>query len=298
MAKKLPTRKVAGASRSKKKAPARKAPVRSTSSNDNISLPQKEQTPPKNMEDFTIFLYGKKGVGKTSLCAQFPNTTIFQWEPRRRNVTCKQIPKPGEAPLDWGRFKGYQKILTDKPSRIAIDTIDRAWAACVKWMLRKWGVQKANDLPGAQRMSFWFEAKLELAEVLEDLLFSGCNLIFTSHYKKVIIDPRDGDSFHEWEPSCGAAWDEMKVICDLVLFYSYRRAERAMTVRGTELLYASPGPEDHFKDPDGNLLIEVPLSNISPKEAYKDLQKSFHNKLYGFTAPEEEEEEEDLGNDD
>lgn len=297
MAKKLPTRKVRGPTRTKKKAPTRSNPVVSS----GISLPQKPHEPPKNLEDYTTLLCGKKGVGKTSLCAQFPNATIFQFEPGRRSVRCKQIPKPGEEPLTWDRFLQYKDLIVDKQIRVVVDTIDRAWAACVKFMLRRWDIPAVKVLKGYDPSTFWFEAHQELSETLEALLLSGCPLMFISHYKKTVVKPRDGDSFHEWEPACGAAWDDMKVICDIVLFYTYRRAERAMTVRGTQLVYASPGPEGHFQDPDGNLLIEVPLSNRSAKEAYKDLQAAYNNKLYGFIDDpddEGEDEEDDIGEDD
>jgi len=297
---KTPTRKV-GRAAPKRKAPARKGTRKKAAApktDDRIVLPQKEADPPPNIDDYTVFLYGKKGVGKTSMCAQWRTAdgqsyTIFQWEPRRRNVRAKQTPRPGEPPLNWERWLQYVEILLDNPRPIATDTIDRAWKSCVEWMRRQWGIKKVNDLPGNQRMAFWAEAKEELATTYEALLTSGCPMIFTSHYKKVTITPRDGDAFDEWEPGCGAAWDLMKDICDLVLFYYYRKGERSITVRGTNLLYASPGPVDHFLDPDGNPLIEFMVSSQTPKHAYQDLLAGYNNKMYGFIEEEEPEEDEE-----
>lgn len=273
----------------KKKAAADMPTKRIVRPDSSISLPEKDIIPSDDLLDYTILVYGKKGVGKTSLMAQFPNAIIFNWDFGRRSVKCKQVPKAGEPPLDWARWKDYEEILAADPpdGYVVTDNMMQCWGACVRWYCEKRGIATPSDLAGQQRPGFWSDAKMELIRSFKTLMYAGVKLAFTSHMKKGAFGTRNGDEFNDWEPDCGAAWDMLKEICDIVIFYSYHRTERSFTVRSTELVHASPGPADHFLDPDGKPLIEFPAGD-SLKESYETLVKAFNNQVYGYAEEEEE----------
>ena len=53
-----------------------------------IRIPSVDEVnePSTTLTDYAICLFGEKGVGKTSLAAQFENSLIIMLEPKRRNL--------------------------------------------------------------------------------------------------------------------------------------------------------------------------------------------------------------------
>lgn len=254
-----------------------------------IVLPTSPIEPSDDITDYTIGLYGEKGIGKTSLCAQFPDCYVTMWEPLRRNLRIRQIPKgPEEPPLDWERFKQYVDLFLQKNvSSVAIDTIDKCYEACFDYICRNKGIRHPKEISDDWGAT-WAEIKTEFEETINALRTVGTTVILVSHDRLREVTPRIGDKFDKIIPTCTpTAFNFMRAACDIIIYYSYYHTERALTVRGGELISCSPGVDRRFYDPDGNPLTTFPAGE-SPEEAYENLVKAFNGEMYSFAEEYEE----------
>lgn len=99
----------------------------------------------------------------------------------------------------WGDWKETVKQLCKKNElkekfhSIAIDTVDEAWALCVKYVCSQEGIETLKDLGWGEG---WDKAKKEFATTFRDLAYSGYGLIFTSHSAE---KKRTDDNDNEYE---------------------------------------------------------------------------------------------------
>jgi len=271
-------RKLRGASVRKTAAstPGKKSPA----ANLQVSLPTKPNQPSDNLQDYSIFLFGAKGVGKSSLAGQFPNALLFQWEPFRTNLPVMQVPAKDEPPLNWERQKAYITLITKekKPGQITpvIDTVDRAWDACIA------SICGARCHPGFinDYGATWDKIKREFDYQFTRLLAHRIKPIFISHARLRDVNPPLGEQYQQYiptlQPSC---WDNIiKAICDICLYYGFYGQDRVIVVRGGEFVWTACNLDDHFRTPDGEP-IAMFLAGESAAEAYKRLQQAWNNKI-------------------
>lgn len=252
-----------------------------------LSLPEKPNEPPSKLTDYAILIWGEKGIGKSSLAAEFPDAMTFMWEPSRKNLRIKQIPDPSkkEAPLDWERYKAYQRLILDKGKlkSIAIDTVDRCYNACFRYVCQSKGVKHPNDLPGWGGANAWDAIKREWEEVQNEWSYNGVQSIYISHARTRLIETEDGD-FEQTQPTCApACWEYLRATCDFSVYYGYKLRDRVMVLRGSELIWCATARDDVFRDPKGNPVEVIAAGNTS-KSAYKALTDSFANKVYGYDS--------------
>lgn len=260
-----------------------------------VSLPTKANVPPGNLEDYVTFIFGEKGIGKTSLAAQWKNMLTAMFEPRRRNLSIIQIPKPGEPPLDYSRTRAYFRAAIKSKSfnGVNVDTVDRLYEVCLKHVCEAKGIkhpsQIKNDYGGT-----WHEVKQTFEELLNELLYADMSLVLTSHARKREVNNKLGRAAYDLiTPTCSdAPWTTCKAIVDLVIYYHYTDdGQRAMTIRGDDMVWSAQGLQGRFMDPDGNP-VKTLLGADSPEECFDILKKSFNNKVYGLEVYEETEDEE------
>ena len=269
-------------------------PLRLHQANDDVSLPEKVNTPPTHFSDYQIFLYGQKGIGKSSLASEWEGAVINQWETGRRHLAVLQIPKPGEKPLNWERFKRYVELEISDPriKSIAVDTVLRAYDACMDHVCQQLGCSHPNDQNDYGKT--WGEVRKEFERVCDSISQSGKTPIYIAHGDYRTVDNALTQTKTEvFSPKCsGGCWGYLQTVCDYVICLTYRGTERVAVVRGTETVQASCGPPDTFMHPDNGLpLVEIPLGHSS-REAYENLCLAFENKLPG-TVIEPRQEAED-----
>jgi hypothetical protein len=262
---------------------------RSSSSRENsvlspLSLPTKPNKPPTDLSAYIIFLYGDKGVGKSSLAAQFPNTLTIMAEPRRRSLPILQIPDPNkdEPPLTWDRVRRYRDLIVKDSSieGVSFDTADRMYSLCLEYICNKANCKHPSDKNDYGKT--WYLLKSEYEDLIITLLQAGKTVIGLSHSRKREITSITGDEFEQVCPTApDACWTIWKAIADFAFYYGYVNQKRVIYLRGTELIWASCGTsEDRFLTPKGEPLLYIPVGD-SPKGAYKSLVDAFGNKLNG-----------------
>jgi len=244
----------------------------------SISLPTEPLVPPNDLTAYTVMVYGEKGIGKTSLCAQFPDMTVTMWEPRRRNLRIKQIPQEGEQRLNWKRFKSYVPLLVEQNTPVSIDTVDRAYAACLQDHCKEQGVASPFGLDDWGAL--WHDIKVDFEKTMNELLYSDTFVVFVSHgrYREVKTLTSEPDFEMVIPTAPNAAWEYIRAVADLVIYYGFVGERRSMTVRGDSMVWAACGLEDRFQAPDGDSIVTIDAGR-SAKTAYKNLMDAFDNKL-------------------
>lgn len=238
----------------------------------------KANNPPSDLFSFCTCIYGLKGVGKTSLCAQFPGAVIIQLEPRRRNLkNIRQV-----VPTDWNDLKGWlDAFLNDKGKpTCVVDSMDMAYNLCFDHICREAKIEHPSDVNDYGKT--WRAISDELSSTFNQLLYADIPLVFTSHHKyREDADINDAPNAKFAAPTCTPqAWNYMKQVCDFAFFYGYYGGKRAITVRGDEMVWAACGVDDHFLDPDGNPIQTFLCGDSTPQAAYKTLLAAYDNKVW------------------
>jgi hypothetical protein len=254
-----------------------------------VSIPTEVNVPPENLGESIITLYGRKGIGKTSLAAQFPGSLTCMFERGRRNLPILQVPQKGEDKLDWNKFKDYVDLFlqSDELQTLVVDTVDKAYEACRDEVCRAKGCTHPNDKNDYGKT--WGEVKAEFDALLGVVQDSGKGLILISHEKakplgKNVEGLQRGDSedtyqYMRYEPSCSKqAFEVIEEVCDFVFYYGFESGHRCLTVRSpNDQAWTSCGM-DKFFDPDG-----VPINTFkvgsSELEAYETLMKAYNNEV-------------------
>ncbi len=118
------------------------APTTPAAKKPSILLPTKANVPPNRFSDYSMLIYGRKKIGKTTLCAELPNPFFISTEPgtkalrvRSSNVSNLSEIESLVSQLEVKFAAGERYCET-----IIIDTIDLvydfAWeAVCKKKMI-------------------------------------------------------------------------------------------------------------------------------------------------------------------
>ena len=264
------------------------------------TLPTKKNIPPQNLSDSIIFLYGRKGIGKTSLAAQFDRALVTMFERGRRNLPIMMVPQEGEPRLTWEAFRGYAEAFCESEEfdTLTVDTVDKAYEACLEYVCKENNCIHPNDKNDFGKT--WGLIKREFDSVLGAIHDSGKGLILLSHETPKPLAKttkglrRDegvqGSILERMEPSCSKqAFEVIQEICDYVFYYGYRDEYRCLTVRSpNDLVWTSCGVGDRFLSPEGEPLCTFKVGS-SPEAAYESLINAYENKTYDFdyVAPKE-----------
>jgi len=252
----------------------------------SVTIPTTLNVPPENLKDYCICLFGAKGVGKTSLAAQFKDSLVLMLEPKRRNLSIRQVNidpmsikemnrvSPENTP--WKMIQAYvDAVLEDNSVQtVVVDTIDRAYGSCFNHHCYERGINHPSDVNdyGAT----WVEIREDFEETMNKLLYDDRGLVFLSHTHRREVE---GQEDEQWIPTCTpAAWNYMKAVCDYALYYGYTSGNRAITIRDDEKVWCACGSENNFLTTDNEPIGQFVTGN-SHTEAHKNLIAAFVNKL-------------------
>lgn len=302
-------KRVKGKAPEKSSSPEKSSRRKATADLPDVRLPTHDNRPSDCLSDYTICLFGEKGIGKSSLAAQFPGALSFQWEAGRRNLKIRQVPgdcddckgsgKKGgkrcptcrgtgrEPPLDWARFKAYVALVNEDPDvrTPIIDTVDLAYIACMDWYCEQEGIDYPSD-----RQDFgktWHALRAEFADTMNSMKECGKSPIFVSHAKLRTVTTQTGEEFDLIIPSCREApWDYLKQVCDIAAYYGYHgKKTRTLILRGDELVWSACGLADNFLDSKTKEPLKIISMGNSEREAYKILEAAFNNKVQNYDPP-------------
>lgn len=252
-----------------------------------IPGPEDLNEPSDKLLDYSITIFGEKGIGKTSLAASFPGSLTLMTEPLRKNLKIRQVPirvkpvklmnKDQDAMTAWDMIKASieQGLEDDSVSCIVADTIDRVYDACRNHHCFQIGISDPNEMKdyGAT----WRAISDDFEETLNQVRLGGKGLILISHAQLREVEARNGSSYDLCIPTCAkAAFQYIKAACDYAFYFGYYDKKRALYLRGNDLIWSACGVDDHFCDPDGTPIDVLQVSN-NPQQAYQDLIASWNN---------------------
>ena len=256
---------------------------------EKVVIPIGPIEPPSNFLDYCTVLFGAKGVGKTSLAAQFPGSIVLQLEPRRRNLrirqyevrpmSVKELEIAGLSTSPWLEIKEFvDAALKDKTVKhITIDTADRFYDAAFIYHCVRKGVENPSECNDYGQT--WDKIRWDVEETLNKILYSSKGCMITSH-TKLRENEEDEQGTEFYAPTCKPAmWNILKAAGDYAFFYGYLGSKRVLRLRGSEERYwLACGPEEHFLDSKKNPIEIIPMGN-SAKVGYENLMLAFDNKL-------------------
>ncbi len=272
---------------------------------DAIALPSSPNIPPPHLTDYTWMLYGEKGIGKSTLAAQFPDVSAyFMWEKYRRGLKIRMIPDPSrnEKPLTWPRFQEYLTMLLEnqEPGRIVVDTLDLCSKA---WESHHATTRGVTSLLGIKDHGKTWDACMDdWLNTFASLLYAGWRFTFVSHVRKrprvirgvsredLAVLAEEGVVASETQPSArpwAVGWTKEPVA--YAGYYGWWGIERVLHIRGSGDVYAAcENSEDHFLQPKGKEFAGMPYHMLpmgnTPAEAYRNLCLGWDNKLEGYFA--------------
>ena len=253
---------------------------------EDIILPSHANEAPSTLGEYTICIYGDKGIGKSTLASQFPDALTFMFEPQRSDVAIRQVPdyRRGEPLLTWDRYKKYLELVADDPKvkTVVIDNADHAYFACVKY------VEEANGWSDIGEPAYghgWRELRKEWGVTNNALRYLMASkpggVIYTSHARRRETTSLSGQQ-NDWVvPTCDdKCWDYLKT-CPIAIYYGWRERHRVLHLTGTEDLWAGI-PDGRFRDRKTGKPLQCLLAGAGPAETYKILLEGFANCLENF----------------
>lgn len=247
-----------------------------------VTLPEKKNVPSEFLTDYILLIYGVKKIGKTSLCQYFENPFFMMLEPGAKALSVYQTCDANGNPKTiqtWQEFKAWVNVLKkDKRFKfIVVDTVDRAYKLCQKYVCNKLGIEHPSDLSWGKG----YEAVREEFEsvVLDQLLAFGKGVAFISHAKEAEIKTRVGDVYHKITSTMANSGKEcIEGVIDLWCHYKFDGTKRTLVIEGNEDTDSGSRLEKWFKYTNGNKVKEIPMGNTA-KEGYENLISAFYNEL-------------------
>jgi len=240
-----------------------------------LRLPEDKSLPQDSLSAYSILIFGKKKIGKTTLAAQFPDVLFLMCEPGGRALSIRQV-----QVRNWGEFEGYVALaIKDKKTKtIVVDTTDFAYEYCFQYVCEQMAIEHPSDESFGKG---WSGVRKEFTAVIGDLLHSNKGIIFISHSKDTEFKTRRNESFSKVVSSMpGQAKDVLEGLVDIWACYDYDGRRRVLIIGGNDEVDAGHRVERRFKYPNGEPIEVIPMGR-SPKEAYRNFVQAFFNHLPG-----------------
>lgn len=250
-----------------KRAVADSEPVR------KLSLPLHKSERSDSLQDYSILIYGKKKIGKTSLTAQFEDTIALMCEPGGKAQEMYQV-----SCRNWKELREYTRLfIQDARFKTAsVDTADFAYEFCMEYVCKKMVIDHPSDEGYGKG---WKAVRAEFQAWVTELLHSGKGVIFISHSKDEEFKTRRGETFNKVGASmAGQAKDILEGLVDIWANYEYDGKKRYLIIGGSDEVDAGNRVEGHFMDPHNGPLDRIPMG-LNAREAYKNFVAAFNNRL-------------------
>lgn len=233
-------------------------------------LPTKKSEPENELKKYTILIYGRPGVGKTTLASQFDDPLFFMFEGGAKSLSIFKEPV-----VSWKKFvQKIDELKTEKHTfkTVVMDTFARAYDLCQEHVCKEMGIDHPTDAPYGKA---WSAIKTEFRRQMSRLTAMDVGLVLICHTKDKEIEMLDGTMKTMTAPeTSNQSLDFVNQEVDLVAYYFYTgKGNRRIRVAATEDIIAKNRIDGHF------LGIQEFAAGTSAQSAYQAFINAFNNKI-------------------
>lgn len=239
----MPVKKLVPASPPKKIVPL-KAPVKKVDTVSSLALPDEPKEPDHDLSHYTMLLYGREKIGKTTVLSSFPDAIFFATEPGTKGLRIFEFNHEDGGVKNWDIFRKGVELLEKNPGKfktVVIDTVDRAYDMCLDWVCENKGIEyPGTDSDGKEDFGkSWRAVKTEFMEMMHRISQSGRGICLTSHAKETTIKTKSGDKYDRIFPTMGnQARAIVEAMVDLFFYAEYIKDQRVLICKGDETIWA------------------------------------------------------------
>jgi len=238
-----------------------------------ISLPTKKTEVERDLSKYTIFIYGREKIGKTSLAAQFPDACFLMFEPGAKSLQIYRVDIN-----NWSEFVEAIKLLKESKQfkTIVIDTVDLAFKYCTDYVCKKLAIFHPADEDWGKAYSMVRDEFTFWLSVLSKL---NRGVILLSHAETREIKKIDGVLNQSQATLSNQGRRVVEPMVDIWGYYFYKDKSRFLQIRGNEEISAGCRLTENFVGVD-----KIPMGT-NAKDAYKNFMSAFENKEGGEKVP-------------
>lgn len=254
----------------------------------DLALPTAKKVPNFNLNEYTLLVYGREKIGKSTLFASFPDSIFFATEPGTKGLEIFELNAEHGGCKDWKIFRQGIKLLesTDKFANVIIDTVDRAYDMCMDYVCAKLGI----DYPGVDATGkndygkSWRAVRDEFTDGIHRILQTGRGLCFTSHSKEETVRTRSGMEYTRIYPTISNQGRKVvEALVDMFFYCEYIRDSRGETRR----VLITQGDETIWAGSRTTMAEDFPqFLPLLKKGGYEIISKAFRGEDVGLDPQE------------
>jgi AAA domain len=240
-----------------------------------VTLADSPIPPETDFSALSALFMGDRKIGKTSFCAQYDDPYFFMFEHGAKFLRIRQ-----SQCFDWNSTLKVVEALERKPKGYAknfvLDTGFKMYEHCFRWTVEDLGLTDIRDEGWGNG---WTKVNQNFLEVNERILALGGGYIATCHTETSEMRSNNTVLFKTKAELSKQAYRWFLSFVDIIAYYGYDQAgKRFIQIRGNSEVEVGSRPPENFLYPDGTPIIKIPAGE-SPKEAFLNFKKAFHNEL-------------------
>lgn len=198
----------------------------------------------KDIRNYTILIYGREKIGKSTAFSGFPGAIFFATEPGTKGLDIFEFNSEDGGVKDWDIFREGVRLLEGKQHgfhNVIIDTVDRAYDMCLDWVCENRGIEyPGEDSAGSQDFGkSWRAVKNEFTEQIHKLRQAGMGIGFVSHAREFEFRSRSGEKYTRIFPSMSnQARTVVEALVDFFFYAEYSNVGRILICDGDETVWA------------------------------------------------------------
>lgn len=168
-------------------------------------------------------IYGSEGIGKTSICSQFPNPLFIDTEGGSCQLDVNRI----EVPKNYEELLSNINEVANTPNicgTLVLDTADWTEMLIIRDLCTKYGVKGIESFGYGKGYTYLAEEFSRLLVALDKVIASGIHVVVTAHAKmRKFEQPDEMGAYDRWEMKLSKQTAPLlKEWCDMLLFCNYQ----------------------------------------------------------------------------
>lgn len=243
-------------------------------------LPTEKYKPQLNLHKKTVGIYGRAGIGKSTLGSMLENTIVAQTEAGLEHLDVPRViinswtdnmTKMPSGKVASGFMSFCKELVTTENNynRICIDTFDNLCKVCTEWVCSDLNI---NDIGDYKKFGAYHIVTAEVHRIIKKITNdTRFGLTLISHEKEEEVETKTKKYKRKTISVGGKNRDEMLDICD-ILFYMTSKMDGDKEVG---VIQTKPSLFHEAKDKGQYFPEEIiyPLDNVSV--AYEQIIKCF-----------------------